>query len=617
MTSFKGLAVVALLQDVIRPADRRQVSTQFERRWILSFWELFKDLPDPPTMDDLKLFPLIPTVDELTFISLDKATSLPVFGKPPSESSDAHLLGPLQKLGAEFIGDTRFGESPLPSLVRVRLSDVAFDFKRVMEFFKFISSRGSFERQFKALSSNEWESLATWVREKLEAVANRHANNKTVLDIAPRLPVWPTFRGSGPAQAQLRSLTDPLVLILPRGITSIESIALFLGKYPNYFYVQHRPEMQSLSNATPMPVTDFLGHLNFPLQLRSLDMLKRYKCLLDGILGLAIPNGHPTGLMVPDPELNMVNITDVYKSTVPEFQAAFTYRQHNFVHPQLRPYEDRLVKLGLRGTLSSDTFIACVAAIHEDFAGRDSADDLERCMVVYRCYSTQLPLVVSNDSTWWRHLDAYAFIPIHPDRRIGGGTSFQPAQFASNLRHLVNPKQILRHDLCSVAWTQRALFVGGPDRRLLMADESIGIPSVGEVVRFWVSKHPDQRLTVLNAGRASPRSDSENRSVLSKGSRAPARHHGDLSVSERAAHFGKIPPSPLQARSDLPQRPRPELEQLAVLCGEQHHVQHAGRGRETRGARLPPAIPESAPCRWRRGDQDPYRPRPRLIACRG
>ena len=75
-------------------------------------------------------------------------------------------------------------------------------------------------------------------------------------------------------------------------------------------------------------------------------------------------------------------------------------------------------------------------------------------------------------------------LPKNASRRLGTSTAFSPIAYARPLPDLVPPNKILRDELCSVAWTQRAFFPEAPDRRLYMSDESVGIPSVEEVVRL-------------------------------------------------------------------------------------------------------------------------------------
>ena len=98
-------------------------------------------------------------------------------------------------------------------------------------------------------------------------------------------------------------------------------------------------------------------------------------------------------------------------------------------------------------------------------------------------YTTRLPLTVTSASEW-HQLDAYSFIPARLSRRLGVATSFNDLAFARRLPRIVSPSKILRQEYSAVAWTQRALFDGTPSKKLFIADESVGIPTVEEVVRL-------------------------------------------------------------------------------------------------------------------------------------
>ncbi len=495
---LSGPATVDLVRDVFPPADRRHVS-KAQRDWIDAFWSLFRTLDKPPTLDDLASFPLVPTVEEDTFISLNMAVSLPVIGYPSfSFSSARDLVVPLQKLGAEFLRSTRLGDNNIPDELTERLKAVSFNFKRVMEFFAHVASRGSIDKLFGTLTDNERAHLASWVRENIRATqlprvqtqARRKRKSVTVpvipLDIARKIPIWTAHHRSGPPS--FRSLTDPLVRILPSGINSISHIAPFLDNSTLY-YVEWSPELTSLSDAKAMPTAEFINHLDLPTHLNSNEMLRKYCVLLDNILqlpGVRTNLASCSKLKVPNQDLDLVNISSAYSSTVPEFQAAFARRARNAVHSDLRLYEDRLADLGLRKALTFQNFVACVEAIHEDFKPDIFSEDMERCKVIFRWYSTQLLKEVEDDS-WWRRLDSYAFIPRHSSRRIGGSTTFLPPDYVTvSLPFLVTPRQVLRHEHSSIAWTQRAMLPDGTDRRLLLADETLGIPSLEEVVREFL-----------------------------------------------------------------------------------------------------------------------------------
>ena len=85
----------------------------------------------------------------------------------------------------------------------------------------------------------------------------------------------------------------------------------------------------------------------------------------------------------------------------------------------------------------------------------------------------------------WCQLDAYSFIPARLSRRLGlVATSFNDLVFAQRLPRIASLNKILRQEYSAVAWTQRTLFDGTPSKKLFIVDESVGIPTVEEVVRL-------------------------------------------------------------------------------------------------------------------------------------
>ncbi|TFK86232.1 hypothetical protein K466DRAFT_566109 [Polyporus arcularius HHB13444] len=244
-----------------------------------------------------------------------------------------------------------------------------------------------------------------------------------------------------------------------------------------------------------MSTQEFAAQLNFPTQLPTsrfatyqvllddLLALSRHNGPFDDLLALSRHNGPFDGLKIPNEDRDLVDPHTMYKSSVAEFRAAFFHRPQNFIHTRFRQVEDRLAPFGLRQELSGENFLACVQAIDQDFADRESPEDRERCDVIFGWYSSRLPVAVGSDNAWWRRLDPYAFIPRHASRRSGGHAAFRDTEYALTFPRLVPPSKVLREEYSGVAWTQRALFASAPDKRLYMVDEVVGVPTVEEVVK--------------------------------------------------------------------------------------------------------------------------------------
>ncbi|RPD56795.1 hypothetical protein L226DRAFT_469097 [Lentinus tigrinus ALCF2SS1-7] len=495
LAPFKGSAVSDLMRHVISQAPRLEASPG-QTNWIRGFWQFWdRALPDEDP-DCLKDFPLIPTSESDTFVSLDNALTLPALGSP-SLSSHRKIATTLQKFGAVIVLDIMPSTSSgrLPSPIRKRLRTVDFTFKRVMNFFARLNEEGDLQQKFSKLSMDEWRELADWIKDSIRELPGpvssmrKQSFDHSFVDIARHLPIWSAHckarSTTGSREPVFRALTDPLVRLLPSAITLVNpGVVLFLGKNPRLFFVQYSTEIARLHNTvTPMSPAEFAAQLDLPTQL-PMSRFATYETFLDDLLSLSRVNGSFSGLKVPNEDRDMVEPSTLYK-TIAEFRAAFAYRPQNFIHPRFCSVEDRLVPFGLRRELTRENFLACVQAVHEDYAMavRESTEDRERCDLLFRWYSSQLPLTVGSDSAWWRTLDSYSFIPRHASRRSGGPAAFEDMADASPFRHLVSPSKVLREEYSSVAWTQRALFANEPDKRLYMVDEVVGIPTVEEVVK--------------------------------------------------------------------------------------------------------------------------------------
>ncbi|PIL32619.1 hypothetical protein GSI_05323 [Ganoderma sinense ZZ0214-1] len=485
-------AVVALLQERIPESTRREVS-ETEREWTMAFWRFFDHSPlkQSELLNALNPFPLIPTNDERVFVSLEIATAFPAICLP-SLSSEAWLVGPLQQIGVLIINiqpSSMFARvrttEGLPRIVKDRLLDsIAFTSTRVLQTLHHLNSDGHIETRFGTLSEENRTRLARWLRDSLGHILLLHpkAAKLDFVNVLRSLPIWPAYRGSG--VSVLKSLSTSHIRLLPQHAKPACSIVPFLLANPNLYFVEHSEDISCLEVIQPMSMGEFSRLLKFPPFFRTDDMIPRYKPLLDVVIKLGGQEIELSkSLRVPNGNLELITVCSMYKSNVPEFTAAFAHRRgEKFVHPQLSSYEQKLVVFGLRERLTFETFKECVAAIDQDFDEATQPGDLDRCGVIYEWYTTRLPFTVTN-SDEWRQLDGYSFIPTRLSRREGVATLFNDTGFALRLPRIVSPRQILRPEYSAIAWTQRALFDGTPDKRLFMADESVGIPAIEEVVK--------------------------------------------------------------------------------------------------------------------------------------
>ena len=499
VASFDSAAIISFLRTKPIPESTKERLSIYISAWIRDFWELFPSLPASiVTLDDLQAFTLVPTSEADTFISIKYALSpSTIYISPSSPHRRSSFVESLQKLGivvspgqSNSPADT---VSKLPSTVISRLE------ARSLTFTTFIDALHDLDRTGALKKSPVWSidaqtHLATWIRHelsKIPAPTNKKKQKQKYLErqrsfnVLRSLPIWPSYRGG--ERETLRALTDPNVRILPQTIgASVKAIAPFLTK--DLFFVESSSQAISrLSNDGFMSLSQFASCLTFPPSLTQSHFDDHYRPLLDSITHLPSRDTlqFSSLLHLPRNDLQMAPISTFYANSVSEFRAAFQYQPQRFVHTKLRSTEFRLYALGLIRDKSPAAFEACCRAIDEDF-DKTSLTDRGRAKVVYQWYNTELPVIASaKTSAWWCQLDRHAFVPTRGSspRWLGDPQTFPDVDFtAKSLPHIVPPSKVVRDEYASIAWTQRALFLEPPDKRLLMVHPTIGIPSVGEVV---------------------------------------------------------------------------------------------------------------------------------------
>ena len=491
----ESTTIVALLRKDIPESPQRKV-TEVERRWIIMFWCFFDSALDKnKLLDALRLFPLIPTNDEQVFVSLATATTFPAILHPREFLSESvRLVGPLQKVGVLIIavnlksnsGRAQAASDQLPQSVQARLTSIVdFSFTRVLQTLHHLNKDGHIGTKFQALHDDEHTLLANWLRDFPKYVPSlckpSRKNSSAFVNVLRDLPIWPAFRGNEPPV--FKALSAGSVRLLPQHAKPAKNMAPFLLADPHLYFVEFSKSITKLQMIQPMSPVQFSRQLKFPTPFPITDMLQSYKMLVDVIIKMGGRESLNLSLQVPTGNLEMVNARSLYKSDIPEFAAAFFHKTGKmFPHPQLRSYEQKLIAFGLRDKLTFEHFKECVAAIHQDFDKEDPRAH-DRCLMIYQWYTARLPLAFPSAGQW-RQLDSYSFLPTHCSRRLGNAALSNEAAFTQPLPLIVSPNKILRHEYSAVAWTQRALFHETPDRKLFMADESLGIPTIEEVVSF-------------------------------------------------------------------------------------------------------------------------------------
>ena len=488
VASFDTSAVVRLLQTISITQVAMKTFSPTTSNQIMDFWELFPSLPIAIDLSRLQEFALVPITDAHTFISLKHALGPSIISTPALYPGFSSLVEPLRKLGVIFIQSYRPDGLSLPLSVAQYLPSRSFTFTRVVEALNDLSRTGDLNR------SPDWSKdaqvrFAGWISDELENISIYGARKKILrqqhsFNVLRSLPIWPSYRGN--EGEMLRTLTDPNVRILPGAITvSIEKIAPLLTT--RFVFVKASVAISRLGpDSDPMSLEQFASCLAFPPSLTTSQLKSCYEPFLNSILQLPPDDMllFSSHLQLPRNDLKMEKVSSLYSRGIPEFQAAFEYQPERFIHPSLASYQSQLHRLGLKQDKSPEAFEACCQAVDKDF-NKTLDRNRDRAKVVYQWYNTELPVTASTKSVdWWRQLDAYAFVPTRGSTRrpLNSSSTFRDMDFALLLPLIVPPSKAVRNEYASVAWTQRALFLNAPDKRLLMTHESIGVPSIREVV---------------------------------------------------------------------------------------------------------------------------------------
>lgn len=126
--------------------------------------------------------------------------------------------------------------------------------------------------------------------------------------------------------------------------------------------------------------------------------------------------------------------------------------------------------MGLHNIRDFPAFLECTRVLDED-RYIPPEDRRNRALQVYEWYQT-LPMTIGHRVECRRQLDDLHFLPYDPQRKvytdIGDADMTDLVQLLPD--DLASPKELLRAQWKSIAWTQRAQFSVEPDERVLLAD---------------------------------------------------------------------------------------------------------------------------------------------------
>lgn len=449
----------------------RQLSTYSglqQLQWIDSFWSSWDEYSSLGlTYNDISLYPLVPTTQPLTFVSLDqcrKGGALLVHGNSPD---DRVLQAALHAVGLKMV---RTDGEQTPQAIQSILGRKEFPemgFENVL--LALAQTEVPIPELFASIGDESRNGFAHWARDNIP-----HDISEPLISFARQLPIW-LSAGNGVMPA-LRPASE--VYLLPRGLTH-QVAAKFLS-----VCVADDPSLQYLQ-----PMTLSFQDINASLLLNdTLDEedLQPYKHFL-GMWLDHLPATFNEPIPVPTFDLSIRYSDELYaRSRL--FEAIFPAESWQFVHPEFAEYEHTLYGRGLRREedLDVDMFIECVGTLNID-----DPDAIPRARELFRAYDERLPARVdTQDRDAWSRLDDLAFVPrrIETERKLEDhGENVTGLEIPPNvaaLADIVEPGDLVRREFEPIAWSQRACFEVQPERVFLFY-QALGRPSFSEVVCWF------------------------------------------------------------------------------------------------------------------------------------
>ncbi|KAJ3929794.1 MAG: hypothetical protein NXY57DRAFT_1015101 [Lentinula lateritia] len=465
---FDKKAVVSFVEHFVGQPRNDAYHSVERSEWITLFWNFFQSNSRPRDLklQDLASYPLLATFQEQKFVSLQKCRSGGVLPDP----EDADLRDIMYTLNI-----TVLQTHPVLPKDEARL---IFSFSNLLDC---LQTRGG--DPFRTLSADQSVWFATWIVRKM-TYSIRELSAPHLTFLSP-LRLWNATRNG-----IIQRLSADELYQLPSDI-ELSRISRFLK--PDQAIAEYAIELQNLWSARrdhrgQKTSNDLYEELYQKLFLPfsiSEDDIDDYKYLLKKLLWNrpSSPQSRLSRLQVPDGRLRLRAPGELFDSNCNIFRAAFHYSQEEmFIHPRFRDLER---SIGITANVTPDVFQQCARAIHNDQSSNRYDEIISRATTIYAYYNHQLPSQIMANKRSWEILDDLRFIP-RSDEALEE-ISFDTTPYLDALDHSVlSPRELLRREYQSVAWTQRTRFLIEPSQNLIAVYPDIGVPTAQDVVAHLV-----------------------------------------------------------------------------------------------------------------------------------
>ncbi|KAF9476299.1 hypothetical protein BDN70DRAFT_863489 [Pholiota conissans] len=439
------------------------------RVWIPKFWNAWKVYVEQLKLQphDIAEYPLVPTVNPAVFVSLNQCKEGGVLLVGGNHEAEESLRATLDRLGLIVV---RLDQEPTPENLRdILRNEGEYPPLNFLGVLAALASHHDYADRLRDLEDDTLAIFADWARHNIR----EEAIPPNLLPVAKQLPIWHSLKRGFPEK--LRSAAE--VFMLPHGL-HISKTGPFMRKFVSSYGRIRFLEPNALS------FEEVEGLLELPSIMERSD-LRLYKGFLrDWVLGL--PQAYRQPIRIPNANGIVVPSNELYART-DLFQSIFGADSERFVASELAEVENMLYKHGLRydALLDVPTFQICADAV----LAQPDEHQADRAAILFRAYCQTLPMQIgANDHQTWIDLDQIRFVPrnLSTERRLDGQDAQQTGLLIPNnivdLPSIVSPSQTVREEFEAIAWTQRALFREQPHQRVLIANPSLGLPHISEVI---------------------------------------------------------------------------------------------------------------------------------------
>ncbi|KAH7922300.1 hypothetical protein BV22DRAFT_1094901 [Leucogyrophana mollusca] len=423
--------------------------TEEQRILIESIWTEFACLGVP--ISSLKLFPLVPTTEPATYVSIGNMAAGEVV--VVSEFSPLWMSRALNQLGIITVENNK---CPTTLSAHITTNFPSISDRAVIKLVAALP--GSLTHHFSQLDEGLWESFASWARPLIYGLD---------IDNISRLPIWK----AGESDSFLPA-SD--IILLPATVWC-EVVASFLPAHMRRRLVNYDGELHRLKPES-WSVDDV--RVNLTVKARTSLNVNRLSCYKRLVRAMLNARSGASALLIPNSNGVLAPSDTLYSRSVNLFLSAFGPHSAHFIHDSYSDLEDALVEFGLRNELNFDTFKAAAAAV--DGGALSDTPNLGCARQLFVYYCGDLAIRISSDDSKWSQLSSLRFIPRRTLRR--SRVTFDSLSYENALPVLLTAGESLRPELEGVAWTQRAIPDYPAVNRMLLANLGFGVPSVAQVI---------------------------------------------------------------------------------------------------------------------------------------